>query len=164
MLFRSVSSAVDRAIENLVTYRKSEGKALEKKFREKISNISDLLKSVEPYEVDRVAKIKERIRTSLQDIIGSNYDQNRFEQELIYYIEKLDINEEKQRLGNHLNYFISTLEEGHGQGKKLGFITQEMGREINTLGSKSNQAEMQNIVVKMKDELEQIKEQVLNVM
>ena len=99
---------------------------MEKKFREKISNISDLLKSVEIYESDRVTKIKDRIRTSLQDIIGSNYDQNRFEQELIYYIEKLDINEEKQRLGNHLNYFISTLEEGHGQGKKLGFITQEM--------------------------------------
>lgn len=159
-----VSSAIDRAIENLVTYRKNEGLALEKKFREKIANISNLLKSIESYEMDRVEKIKERIRTSLQDVIGSDYDQNRFEQELIYYIEKLDINEEKQRLGNHLSYFISTLEEGHGQGKKLGFITQEMGREINTLGSKSNQAEMQNIVIKMKDELEQIKEQVLNVM
>ena len=142
-----------------IKYRK-----MEKKFREKISNISALLKSVEPYEQDRVAKIKERIRTSMQNTVGSNYDENRFEQEMIFYIEKLDISEEKQRMSNHLEYFIKTLEEGHGQGKKLGFIAQEMGREINTLGSKSNQAEMQNIVVRMKDELEQIKEQVLNVM
>jgi len=101
---------------------------------------------------------------SLQNNLNVDYDQNRFEQELIYYIEKLDISEEKQRLSNHLKYFITTIESGHGQGKKLGFISQEMGREINTLGSKSNQAEMQKIVVQMKDELEQIKEQVLNVM
>ena len=160
----AVSTAVDQAINALVEYRKVEGAALEKKFREKISNISALLASVEPYEKDRVAKIKERMRTSMQDAVGKNYDENRFEQEMIFYIEKLDINEEKQRLTNHLDYFIKTLEDGHGQGKKLGFIAQEMGREINTLGSKSNQAEMQNIVVRMKDELEQIKEQVLNVM
>ena len=160
----TVSKAVDQAINALVEYRKAEGVALEKKFREKISNISALLKSVEPYEQERVAKIKERIRTAMQNTVGSNYDENRFEQEMIFYIEKLDISEEKQRLTNHLDYFIKTLEEGHGQGKKLGFIAQEMGREINTLGSKSNQAEMQNIVVRMKDELEQIKEQVLNVM
>ncbi len=160
----AVSKAVDSAIAALVEYRKAEGVALEKKFREKISNISALLKSVEPYEQERVAKIKERIRTAMQNTVGSNYDENRFEQEMIFYIEKLDISEEKQRLTNHLDYFIKTLEEGHGQGKKLGFIAQEMGREINTLGSKSNQAEMQNIVVRMKDELEQIKEQVLNVM
>ena len=160
----AVSKAVDSAIAALVEYRKAEGVALEKKFREKISNISALLKSVEPYEQERVAKIKERIRTAMQNTVGSNYDENRFEQEMIFYIEKLDISEEKQRLSNHLDYFIKTLEEGHGQGKKLGFIAQEMGREINTLGSKSNQAEMQNIVVRMKDELEQIKEQVLNVM
>ena len=160
----TVSKAVDQAINALVEYRKAEGVALEKKFREKISNISALLKSVEPYEQERVGKIKERIRTAMQNTVGSNYDENRFEQEMIFYIEKLDISEEKQRLTNHLDYFIKTLEEGHGQGKKLGFIAQEMGREINTLGSKSNQAEMQNIVVRMKDELEQIKEQVLNVM
>lgn len=160
----AVSDAVDRAIAALVEYRKVEGAALEKKFREKISNISALLQSVAPYEKERVAKIKERIRTSLQEVIGKDYDENRFEQEMIYYIEKLDISEEKQRLANHLDYFIKTMEEGHGQGKKLGFIAQEMGREINTLGSKSNQAEMQNIVVRMKDELEQIKEQVLNAM
>ena len=162
--WESVSKAVDAAIEALVEYRKVEGAALEKKFREKIQNISALLKSVEPYEQERVAKIKERIRTAMQNTVGNNYDENRFEQEMIFYIEKLDISEEKQRLTNHLDYFIKTLEEGHGQGKKLGFIAQEMGREINTLGSKSNQAEMQNIVVRMKDELEQIKEQVLNVM
>ena len=160
----AVSKAVDQAINALVEYRKVEGAALEKKFREKISNISALLASVEPYEKDRVAKIKERMRASMQDAVGKNYDENRFEQEMIFYIEKLDISEEKQRLTNHLDYFIKTLEDGHGQGKKLGFIAQEMGREINTLGSKSNQAEMQNIVVRMKDELEQIKEQVLNVM
>ena len=162
--WQAVSKAVDQAINALVEYRKVEGAALEKKFREKISNISALLKSVEPYEQERVAKIKERIRTTMQNTVGGNYDENRFEQEMIFYIEKLDISEEKQRLSNHLEYFIKTLEEGHGQGKKLGFIAQEMGREINTLGSKSNQAEMQNIVVRMKDELEQIKEQVLNVM
>ena len=160
----AVSAAVDQAINALVEYRKVEGAALEKKFREKITNISALLASVEPYEKDRVAKIKERMRASMLDAVGKNYDENRFEQEMIFYIEKLDISEEKQRLSNHLDYFIKTLEEGHGQGKKLGFIAQEMGREINTLGSKSNQAEMQNIVVRMKDELEQIKEQVLNVM
>ena len=162
--WQAVSKAVDNAIAALVEYRKTEGMALESKFREKISNISALLKSVEPYEQERVAKIKERIRTSLIENVGHAYDENRFEQEMIFYIEKLDISEEKQRLTNHLDYFIKTLEEGHGQGKKLGFIAQEMGREINTLGSKSNQAEMQNIVVRMKDELEQIKEQVLNVM
>jgi len=160
----AVSKAVDQAINALVEYRKVEGAALEKKFREKIANISALLNSVEPYEKERVSKIKERMRSSMIDAVGKNYDENRFEQEMIFYIEKLDISEEKQRLSNHLDYFIKTLEEGHGQGKKLGFIAQEMGREINTLGSKSNQAEMQNIVVRMKDELEQIKEQVLNVM
>ena len=115
-------------------------------------------------EKERVEKIKERITDALEKTISVDYDKNRLEQELIYYIEKLDINEEKQRLSNHLKYFINTMEDGSGQGKKLGFIAQEMGREINTLGSKSNHAEMQKIVVQMKDELEQIKEQVLNVM
>lgn len=154
--------AITNAINHLVDFRKQEGAALEKKLREKIENIGNLLGSIEPYEKDRVEKIKSRIMDSLKKYLDVDYDQNRFEQELIYYIEKLDISEEKQRLANHLKYFRQTMDDGHGQGKKLGFIAQEMGREINTTGSKSNQAEMQNIVVKMKDELEQIKEQVLN--
>ena len=144
-------------------FRKQEGAALEKKFNEKIDNIEALMLSIEPYEKARVEKIRARIIDGLKAIPEIEYDKNRLEQELIYYIEKLDISEEKQRLANHLNYFRETMAEVEGgQGKKLGFIAQEMGREINTTGSKSNQAEMQNIVVKMKDELEQIKEQVLN--
>jgi uncharacterized protein (TIGR00255 family) len=155
---------VEEAIQHLIDFRKQEGVALEKKFNEKIDNIERLLKSIEPYETERVARIRERITDALEKTLSVDYDKNRLEQELIYYIEKLDINEEKQRLANHLKYFRETMAGGHGQGKKLGFIAQEMGREINTTGSKSNQAEMQNIVVQMKDELEQIKEQVLNVM
>lgn len=162
--WKAVHATVLQAIQNLVDFRIQEGAALEKKFREKISNIAKLLTSVNPYEKERVEKIKERITDALEKTISVDYDKNRLEQELIYYIEKLDINEEKQRLSNHLKYFINTMEDGSGQGKKLGFIAQEMGREINTLGSKSNHAEMQKIVVQMKDELEQIKEQVLNVM
>lgn len=162
--WKAVHATVLQAIQNLVDFRIQEGAALEKKFREKISNIAKLLTSVDPYEKERVEKIKERITDALEKTISMDYDKNRLEQELIYYIEKLDINEEKQRLSNHLKYFINTMEDGSGQGKKLGFIAQEMGREINTLGSKSNHAEMQKIVVQMKDELEQIKEQVLNVM
>jgi len=160
----TVHQLVVETIDRLIDFRKQEGAALENKFREKIDNITRLLGSIEPFEKERVEKIKSRIMESLQNNLNVDYDQNRFEQELIYYIEKLDISEEKQRLSNHLKYFITTIESGHGQGKKLGFISQEMGREINTLGSKSNQAEMQKIVVQMKDELEQIKEQVLNVM
>ena len=159
-----VYATVKEAVSHLVDFRKQEGAALEKKFREKIENIHRLLESVTPYEKERVDKVKERITDALEKTLSVDYDKNRLEQELIYYIEKLDINEEKQRVSNHLKYFISTLENGNGQGKKLGFIAQEMGREINTLGSKSNHAEMQKIVVQMKDELEQIKEQVLNVM
>lgn len=159
-----VYPVIQEAISHLVDFRKQEGAALDKKFREKIDNIQQLLDSVTPYEKERVEKVKERITDALEKTLSVDYDKNRLEQELIYYIEKLDINEEKQRLGNHLKYFISTLESGSGQGKKLGFIAQEMGREINTLGSKSNHAEMQKIVVQMKDELEQIKEQVLNIM
>ena len=162
--WKAVHATVLQAIQNLVDFRIQEGAALEKKFREKISNIAKLLTSVDPYEKERVEKIKERITDALEKTISVDYDKNRLEQELIYYIEKLDINEEKQRLSNHFKYFINTMEDGSGQGKKLGFIAQEMGREINTLGSKSNHAEMQKIVVQMKDELEQIKEQVLNVM
>lgn len=155
--------AINEAIEKLTEFRKQEGAALQKKFTEKIDNIANLLKSIEPFEKSRVPKIREKIIDGLKQIPEVDYDKNRLEQELIYYIEKLDINEEKQRLTNHLKYFYETMKEsGHGVGKKLGFIAQEMGREINTTGSKSNQAEMQNIVVKMKDELEQIKEQVLN--
>ena len=157
-------AAVQEAIGHLVDFRKQEGAALEKKFREKIANISRLLESIVPYEKERVEKVKGRITDALEKTLSVDYDKNRLEQELIYYIEKLDVNEEKQRLANHLKYFINTMENGNGQGKKLGFIAQEMGREINTLGSKSNHAEMQKIVVQMKDELEQIKEQVLNVM
>ncbi len=162
--WNAVHATILQAIQSLVDFRKQEGAALEKKFREKISNIAHLLTTVDSYEKERVEKVKERITDALEKTISVDYDKNRLEQELIYYIEKLDINEEKQRLGNHLKYFINTMEEGNGQGKKLGFIAQEMGREINTLGSKSNHAEMQKIVVQMKDELEQIKEQVLNVM
>ena len=146
-----VRGAINEAIEHLVDFRKQEGEALYKKFTEKVDNIERYLHEIEPFEKNRVEKIRQRLT-------------DRLEQELIYYIEKLDISEEKQRLANHLRYFRETMDLGHGQGKKLGFIAQEMGREINTTGSKSNQAEMQNIVVKMKDELEQIKEQVLNVM
>ena len=162
--WQAARQAVDEALANLVDFRKQEGAALQKKFEEKIENIGNLLVSIEQYEGQRVEKIRTRIVDALQSIPEAEYDKNRLEQELIYYIEKLDINEEKQRLANHLKYFIETMNEGHGQGKKLGFIAQEMGREINTTGSKSNMAEMQNIVVMMKDELEQIKEQVLHVM
>ena len=155
---------IEEALQHLVDFRKQEGAALEKKFNEKIDNIARLLESIEPFEKERVSKIRDRITDALEKTISVDYDKNRLEQELIYYIEKLDINEEKQRLANHLKYFRETMAGGHGQGKKLGFIAQEMGREINTTGSKSNHAQMQNIVVQMKDELEQIKEQVLNVM
>ena len=161
--WKAAQQAIDEAVNHLIEFRRQEGVALQKKFTEKVANIQALLASIEPYEKSRVEKIKTNIVNGLQQIPNVEYDKNRLEQELIYYIEKLDISEEKQRLSNHLKYFRETMnEEGHGVGKKLGFIAQEMGREINTTGSKSNQAEMQNIVVKMKDELEQIKEQVLN--
>ena len=159
-----VLETVKDAIKHLCDFRIQEGAMLQKLFEQKIANIATLLKEVEKYEGERIEKIKARIMDNLQKIAEKDYDKNRFEQEMIYYIEKLDVNEEKNRLDNHLKYFISTMESGHGQGKKLGFIAQEMGREINTLGSKSNHAEMQKIVVQMKDELEQIKEQVLNVL
>ena len=158
----AVRTGIETALADLQAFRRQEGAALEKKFHEKVDNIEALLKSIEPYEKSRVPKIKEAIVKGLEQIPEVDYDKNRLEQELIYYIEKLDISEEKQRLTNHLKYFRETLAEDTPNGKKLGFIAQEMGREINTTGSKSNQAEMQNIVVKMKDELEQIKEQVLN--
>ena len=156
--------AVDEAIEGLMQFRREEGKKLEEFFSQRIDNIRARLSEVPQYEGERVAKIRARIEDGLAKIKEVDYDKSRLEQEMIYYIEKLDVNEEKQRLTQHLNYFIETMNDTHGQGKKLGFISQEMGREINTLGSKSNHAEMQKIVVRMKDELEQIKEQVLNVM
>ena len=156
-------AAVD-ALEQLMQFRTKEGNALEAKFREKVDNIEALMKSIEPYEKARTEKIRQRLTDALSAIPEIEYDRGRLEQEMIFYIEKLDINEEKQRLSHHLEYFRETLSGDYGQGKKLGFIAQEMGREINTTGSKANQAEMQNIVVMMKDELEQIKEQVLNVL
>ena len=159
-----VEKAIKEAIKHLCDFRIQEGAMLQKLFEQKIANIARLLSEVELYEKERIEKIKARIMDNLEKIAGQDYDKNRFEQEMIYYIEKLDVNEEKNRLDNHLKYYISTMESGHGQGKKLGFIAQEMGREINTLGSKSNHAEMQKLVVQMKDELEQIKEQVLNVL
>lgn len=158
-----VKQAIDEAIQHLCDFRIQEGVMLQKLFTQKVSNIAALLNDVEPYEKERIEKIKGRILDNLEKL-AVDYDKNRFEQEMIYYIEKLDVNEEKNRLDNHLKYFLETMETGHGQGKKLGFIAQEMGREINTLGSKSNHADMQKIVVRMKDELEQIKEQVLNVL
>ena len=160
----AVSGAVEEALAMLTAFRRQEGEALEAKFREKIANIRSLMQELTPYEQGRVQRIREQLEGRLAELRGIDYDRGRLEQELIFYIEKLDIGEERQRLTNHLDYFIQTLEGEIGQGKKLGFIAQEMGREINTTGSKSNQAEMQNIVVRMKDELEQIKEQVLNVL
>ena len=162
--WNEVYRAIQQATQALIEFRKQEGQALYKMFTLKINNIEQLLSSIVPFEKERTEKIRQRLEERLCELKGVDYDKNRLEQELIYYIEKLDISEEKQRLTNHLKYFRETLDGGCGQGKKLGFIAQEMGREINTTGSKSNLAEMQNIVVKMKDELEQIKEQVLNVL
>lgn len=162
--------AITAAADALMDFRRTEGRKLYDFFVKKIENISGLLKEIEPHETSRVAKIKTRLVEQLSQIDSIRYDQGRLEQELIFYIEKLDVSEEKQRLRSHLGYFLETLGQADvkssegGQGKKLGFIAQEMGREINTLGSKSNNAEMQKIVVNMKDELEQIKEQVLNVL
>lgn len=155
-------TAISEALDSLTDFRRQEGTALRHKFEEKLDNIAALMTKIEPYEQSRVEKIRQRLTDNLKALPGVEYDAGRLEQELIYYIEKLDISEEKQRLANHLKYFRDTMDEPQSQGKKLGFIAQEMGREINTTGSKSNQAEMQNIVVQMKDELEQIKEQVLN--
>ena len=161
---QAVKKADDEAIAHLIEFRAQEGLMLQKLFTEKIGNIARLLAEVEPYEKERTEKIKARIIEALKKIENFDYDKNRMEQEMIFYIEKLDINEEKNRLDNHLRYFIETMEGRYGQGKKLGFISQEIGREVNTMGSKANHAELQKIVVRMKDELEQIKEQILNVM
>lgn len=160
-----VKATIGQAIDNLVAFRTQEGVALEKDLRTRISLISGYLAEVPQYESGRVEKIRARIQSNLDELVGkNNIDENRLEQELIFYIEKLDINEEKVRLANHLKYFIETMESENEPGKKLGFIAQEIGREINTLGSKANEANLQKLVIKMKDELEKIKEQVLNVL
>jgi len=160
----SVQKGIEEAMNHFLAFRKQEGESLEKVFREKAQRILILLTEIEPFEEERVQLIRSRIQEHLKEFVGVEYDKNRLEQEMIYYIEKLDVHEEKQRLRNHIQYLLETLSHGEGQGKKLGFILQEMGREINTLGSKSNHSQMQRIVVEMKDELEQMKEQVLNVL
>ena len=162
--WKVVLTAIREAIRQLIGFRQQEGAMLQKIFEQKIVVISILLKEIEPFENERIDKLKSRITENLKKLPEVEYDSGRVEQEMIYYIEKMDINEEKTRLHNHLQYFIETLHDESGQGKKLGFIAQEIGREINTLGSKSNHVEIQKIVVQMKDELEQIKEQVLNVL
>lgn len=159
-----IEKTIEKAVNELIGFRIQEGEMLKNLLIEKIANIRQLLHDIEPYESERIEKIKSRIYDGLATLENKEYDTNRFEQEMIYYIEKLDVNEEKSRLVNHLDYFIETLDDKNSQGKKLGFIAQEIGREINTLGSKSNHCDIQRIVVQMKDELEQIKEQILNVL
>lgn len=160
-----VAESIQSCIDNIVAFRTQEGKALETDLRQRISLIDGYLQEVPQYEQARIDKIRGRIQSQLDELVGkNNIDENRLEQELIFYIEKLDINEEKVRLKNHLKYFVETMETEEQPGKKLGFIAQEIGREINTLGSKANEANMQKLVIKMKDELEKIKEQILNVL
>ncbi|MFV0531468.1 MAG: YicC/YloC family endoribonuclease [Flavobacteriales bacterium] len=158
-----IQKVIDEAIENTIQFRIDEGRSIEIDFKEHIINIGHLLEKIQLYEIERIENLKLRLKEKVEEVVGkTNIDENRFEQELIFYIEKLDINEEKVRLKNHLDYFIEQLNSKDSNGKKLGFITQEIGREINTLGSKSNHTEMQKIVIQMKDELEKIKEQILN--
>jgi uncharacterized protein (TIGR00255 family) len=161
--WNEIQKVIDEAIVNINNFRVTEGKSLENEFLNRISNIRNLMNEAVSFDAERIETVKTRLRTAL-DELKENVDENRFEQELIFYLEKYDITEEKVRLGNHLDYFIETLNGNEANGRKLGFITQEMGREINTMGSKSNHAEMQKKVVMMKDELEKIKEQVLNVL
>jgi uncharacterized protein (TIGR00255 family) len=161
--WKQIQTVIDDALDNIAQFRKDEGVSLEKEFLHRIANIMTLMNNAVSYDAERVETVKNRLRTAL-DELKENVDENRFEQELIFYLEKYDITEEKVRLENHLNYFIETLAGTEANGRKLGFITQEMGREINTMGSKSNHTEMQKLVVMMKDELEKIKEQVLNVL
>lgn len=162
--WNSIEVAISEALEELIRFRQQEGEMLQQVLSGKIEAIRSLLAAVEPFEAERTEKIKSRLYESLASLEGVEVDRNRLEQEMIYYLEKLDVNEEKTRLAHHLDYFMETLRDNNSQGKKLGFIAQEIGREINTLGSKSNQSGMQRIVVQMKDELEQIKEQILNVL
>ncbi|OCB72940.1 TIGR00255 family protein [Flavobacterium glycines] len=158
-----IKEVIDESINNILSFRKDEGVSLEKEFQLRISNIRQYMNDTLALDPERVQAIKDRLQTAI-DELKVNVDENRFEQELIYYLEKLDITEEKVRLTNHLDYFLETIKGTEANGRKLGFITQEMGREINTMGSKSNHAQMQKLVVMMKDELEKIKEQVLNVL
>lgn len=161
--WKKIQTVIDDALENIAQFRKDEGVSLEKEFLHRIANIMTLMNTAVSFDAERVETVKTRLRTAL-DELKENVDESRFEQELIFYLEKYDITEEKVRLENHLNYFIETIAGTEANGRKLGFITQEMGREINTMGSKSNHTEMQKLVVMMKDELEKIKEQVLNVL
>jgi uncharacterized protein (TIGR00255 family) len=161
--WKKIQTVIDEALENIAQFRKDEGVSLEREFLHRIANIMALMNKAVSYDAERVETVKTRLRNAL-DELKENVDENRFEQELIFYLEKYDITEEKVRLENHLNYFIETIAGTDANGRKLGFITQEMGREINTMGSKSNHTEMQKLVVMMKDELEKIKEQVLNVL
>ncbi len=160
----TVEKAIDGAVANLITFRHQEGEALKQTILTNISNIKKLTLELEKFEAERIDKVKSRITEALNNLENVTYDGNRLEQELIYYIERLDVNEEKTRLLNHLDYFLETIEADTSQGKKLGFIVQEIGREVNTLGSKANHSDLQRIVVQMKDEMEQIKEQILNVL
>lgn len=162
--WKVVEKTINEAIAQMQAFRNQEGQMLYDLFVEKVNSIKSLLVEIAPYEEERIERVKEKIVESLQKIEDFDYDKNRFEQEMIYHVERLDINEEKARLANHLTYFVDTMDNEVAQGKKLNFISQEIGREVNTMGSKSNHAEMQQIVVRMKDELEQIKEQVLNVL
>ncbi|MEQ3663342.1 MULTISPECIES: YicC/YloC family endoribonuclease [unclassified Olleya] len=161
--WKQIEAEINVALDSLKDYRLNEGKVLEQDFNDRIKNIADLLQQVIAMDPDRVEGVKERLRKGVEEL-KEKYDENRFEQELVYYIEKFDITEEKVRLDNHLNYFIESINSVDSNGKKLGFIAQEIGREINTIGSKSNYAPMQQLVVQMKDELEKIKEQLLNVL
>jgi uncharacterized protein (TIGR00255 family) len=161
--WKAIQAEIDKAIFALTAYRKDEGKVLETDFIKRIENIDTLLEKVIEMDPERIEAVRERLQKGVEEL-KEKYDENRFEQELVYYIEKFDITEEKVRLKNHLNYFIETLNTKDSNGKKLGFIGQEIGREINTIGSKSNYAPMQQLVVQMKDELEKIKEQLLNVL
>ncbi|MDG1805034.1 DUF1732 domain-containing protein [Flavicella sp.] len=161
--WEQISSGIDTAIAEIVQYRKDEAHSLEADFRERIKNIQVALEEIERLDEERLDHVKQRLRKAI-DELSVTIDENRFEQELIYYLEKLDINEEKVRLANHLEYFLEELNNEKSDGKKLGFIVQEIGREINTTGSKSNYATMQQVVVQMKNELEKIKEQVLNIL
>lgn len=161
--WEQIQVIIDEALQNILSFRKDEGESLEKEFNLRIGNIRQYMNDTLALDPERIQAIKERLQTAISEL-EVNVDENRFEQELIYYLEKLDITEEKVRLTNHLDYFLETLNGNEANGRKLGFITQEMGREINTMGSKSNHAQMQKLVVMMKDELEKIKEQVLNVL
>ena len=161
--WKQIENIINEALKNINQFRTEEGASLEKDFNLRIQNIRNYMNDALALDPERIQNVKERLQNAITEL-GTSVDENRFEQELIYYLEKLDITEEKVRLGNHLDYFLQTMEGKEANGRKLGFISQEMGREINTMGSKSNHAGMQKLVVKMKDELEKIKEQVLNVL